>query len=249
MMGLVTPAAPNPLKSPLISITITGTPTQNQTLAASHGLADLDGLTDFNERRSLRRRGAIKRADHRRLDRIDGGDRRGLGGGCCGCRSSSGGRCGISGRLHHLRRGLHDQTGGMYPELVTRPDLKVFLPPIGGMTLYFFGDVSKLGQPETKVACRVHDECNGSDVFGSDICTCRPYLAHGIEICIEMAQKGGVGVVINGTALTGPPSAFASAGRLSPDGDDGDDGDNGIDCHCYKEKRKVFLSLIPATSK
>lgn len=26
---------------------------------------------------------------------------------------------------------------------------------------------------------RVHDECNGSDVFGSDICTCRPYLVHG----------------------------------------------------------------------
>ena len=31
-----------------------------------------------------------------------------------------------------LRRTLFEQTGGMYPELVTRPDLKVFLPPIGG---------------------------------------------------------------------------------------------------------------------
>ncbi len=95
-----------------------------------------------------------------------------------------------------LRRALFEQTGGMFPELVTRPDLKVFLPPIGGMTLYFFGDMAKLGKPETKVACRLHDECNGSDVFGSDICTCRPYLAHGIEICIEMAQQGGVGLVI-----------------------------------------------------
>lgn len=95
-----------------------------------------------------------------------------------------------------LRRSLFEQTGGMFPELVTRPDLKVFLPPIGGMTLYFFGDVEKLGRPETQVACRVHDECNGSDVFGSDICTCRPYLAHGIEVCIEMAQQGGVGLVI-----------------------------------------------------
>ncbi|NML28105.1 GTP cyclohydrolase II [Zoogloea dura] len=97
---------------------------------------------------------------------------------------------------HALRRALFEQTGGMFPELVTRPDLKVFLPPIGGMTLYFFGDVSLLGRPETRVACRVHDECNGSDVFGSDICTCRPYLAHGIEVCVEMAQQGGVGVVI-----------------------------------------------------
>jgi GTP cyclohydrolase II len=95
-----------------------------------------------------------------------------------------------------LRRHLFEQTGGMFPELVTRSDLKVFLPPIGGMTLYFFGDVSLLGRPETRVACRVHDECNGSDVFGSDICTCRPYLAHGIEVCIEMAQQGGVGLCI-----------------------------------------------------
>jgi len=95
-----------------------------------------------------------------------------------------------------LRRNLFEQTGGMFPELVTRPDLKVFLPPIGGMTLYCFGDIEQLGKPETRVACRVHDECNGSDVFGSDICTCRPYLAHGIEVCIEMAQQGGVGLVI-----------------------------------------------------
>jgi len=84
----------------------------------------------------------------------------------------------------------------MFPELVTRPDLHVFLPPIGGMTLYFFGEVGALGRAETRVACRVHDECNGSDVFGSDICTCRPYLAHGVEVCIEMAQQGGVGLVV-----------------------------------------------------
>lgn len=43
---------------------------------------------------------------------------------------------------------------------------------------------------------RVHDECNGSDVFGSDICTCRPYLIHGIEECIRTAQQGGNGVIV-----------------------------------------------------
>ena len=95
-----------------------------------------------------------------------------------------------------MRRSLFEQTGGMFPELVTRSDLKVFLPPIGGMTLYCFGDMTQLGKEETRVACRVHDECNGSDVFGSDICTCRPYLAHGVEVCIEMAQQGGVGLVV-----------------------------------------------------
>ena len=95
-----------------------------------------------------------------------------------------------------LRRSLFEQAGSMFPELVTRPDLKVFLPPIGGMTLYIFGDVTALADPKRKVACRVHDECNGSDVFGSDICTCRPYLAHGIEVCVETAQQGGAGLIV-----------------------------------------------------
>ena len=40
------------------------------------------------------------------------------------------------------------------------------------------------------------DECNGSDVFGSDICTCRPYLTFGIEEAVKEAQNGGSGVVI-----------------------------------------------------
>ena len=95
-----------------------------------------------------------------------------------------------------LRRHLFEQTGGMYPELVTRPDLKVFLPPIGGHTVYIFGDVEHLTDPTKRLACRVHDECNGSDVFGSDICTCRPYLIHGIEVCIETAQAGGSGLIV-----------------------------------------------------
>ncbi len=42
----------------------------------------------------------------------------------------------------------------------------------------------------------MHDECNGSDVFGSDICTCRPYLMHGIEECARDAQDGGLGVIV-----------------------------------------------------
>jgi GTP cyclohydrolase II len=95
-----------------------------------------------------------------------------------------------------LRRTLFEETGGMFPELVTRPDIEVFLPPIGGMTVYFFGAIEKIAEPGIVIACRVHDECNGSDVFGSDICTCRPYLVHGIEVCVETAQQGGVGIII-----------------------------------------------------
>jgi GTP cyclohydrolase II len=95
-----------------------------------------------------------------------------------------------------LRRALFEQTAGMFPELVTRPDMRVFLPPIGGTTVYLFGDIEKLANPRTKITCRVHDECNGSDVFGSDICTCRPYLVHGIEECARSAQAGGLGVIV-----------------------------------------------------
>ena len=94
-----------------------------------------------------------------------------------------------------LRRVLFEETGGMYPELVTRSDLNVFLPPIGGQTVYIFGEPRDLANPDVTLTARVHDECNGSDVFGSDICTCRPYLTHAIEECILGAQRGGVGLV------------------------------------------------------
>ncbi|KEQ76230.1 GTP cyclohydrolase-like protein II [Aureobasidium namibiae CBS 147.97] len=95
-----------------------------------------------------------------------------------------------------LRRSLFEQTGGSYPELITRGDIKTFLPPIGGLTVYCFGDPAKMSDPNVKLALRIHDECNGSDVFGSDICTCRPYLTFGIEEAVKEAQKGGSGVVI-----------------------------------------------------
>eukprot|EP00002_Diphylleia_rotans_P009228 TRINITY_DN1927_c0_g2_i2.p1 TRINITY_DN1927_c0_g2~~TRINITY_DN1927_c0_g2_i2.p1 ORF type:complete len:297 (+),score=52.11 TRINITY_DN1927_c0_g2_i2:79-969(+) len=90
-----------------------------------------------------------------------------------------------------LRRCMFEETNGMYPELITRSDLKVFLPPIGNTSIYIIGNPDFL-QDESKVlTMRIHDECNGSDVFGSDICTCRPYLAHAIEECIKTAQNGG----------------------------------------------------------
>ena len=48
---------------------------------------------------------------------------------------------------NNLRRTLFEQTAGMFPELVTRPDLQVFLPPIGGTTVYLFGDVDQAAGP------------------------------------------------------------------------------------------------------
>ncbi|KAL9102931.1 MAG: hypothetical protein Q9163_001957, partial [Psora crenata] len=95
-----------------------------------------------------------------------------------------------------LRRSLFENTGGSFPELITRGDIKLFLPPIGGLTVYCFGDPAKMSDSNVRLALRVHDECNGSDVFGSDICTCRPYLIFGVEEAVKEAQQGGSGVVI-----------------------------------------------------
>jgi len=95
-----------------------------------------------------------------------------------------------------LRRKLFEQTGGMFPELITRTDLSVFLPPIGGSTAIIIGNPKDIPDLSKKLTVRVHDECNGSDVFGSDICTCRPYLTHGIEECIREAQDGGTGLIV-----------------------------------------------------
>ena len=95
-----------------------------------------------------------------------------------------------------LRQALFKETNMMYPELLTRLDIKCFLPPIGGLTIYIWGDPKDIPNEDIPLTVRVHDECNGSDVFGSDICTCRPYLAHAIEECIKTAQNGGTGICI-----------------------------------------------------
>lgn len=58
-----------------------------------------------------------------------------------------------------LRRSLFENTGGSFPELITRGDIKLFLPPIGGLTVYCFGDPAKMSDPNVRLALRVHDEC------------------------------------------------------------------------------------------
>jgi GTP cyclohydrolase II len=74
--------------------------------------------------------------------------------------------------------------------------LNCYLPPCAGATVYFFGDPAKLAEENVEVAVRVHDSCGGSDVFGTDICTCRPYLIFGINAAVECAQRGGVGLIV-----------------------------------------------------
>jgi len=81
-------------------------------------------------------------------------------------------------------------------EKLKDPFVNVFLPSVGGLTVYVFGDVTKIRDQKTEIAVRTHDSCNGSDVFGTDICTCRPYLIFAIRACVECAQRGGVGIIV-----------------------------------------------------
>lgn len=148
-----------------------------------------------------------------------------------------------------LRHALFEYTGGMFPELVTRSDLKVFLPPIGSITLYIFGASEGLWTDGRRVTCRVHDECNGSDVFGSDICTCRPYLTHGIEECVQEAQNGGAGLIVynrkEGRAL-GEVTKFLvyNARKRNPDGDTAEAYFEKTECVAGVQDMR-FQSLMP----
>jgi GTP cyclohydrolase II len=61
-------------------------------------------------------------------------------------------------------------------------------------------------------------------VFGSDICTCRPYLTHGIEEATRQARRGGVGLIVynrkEGRALARSPSSWSyNARKRQPGGD------------------------------
>ncbi|KOS17294.1 Uracil-regulated protein 1 [Escovopsis weberi] len=57
-----------------------------------------------------------------------------------------------------LRQSLFEHTGGSYPELITRGDIKLFLPPIGGLTVYCFGDPAKMSDESVRLSLRIHDE-------------------------------------------------------------------------------------------
>ncbi len=95
-----------------------------------------------------------------------------------------------------LRRTLFEQTGGMYPELVTRPDIQVFLPPIGGITLYMFGDPTRLGDRRYNAHLPRPRRVQRIRRVRLRHLHCRPYLIHGIEEAVAQAQAGGTGLIV-----------------------------------------------------
>jgi len=95
-----------------------------------------------------------------------------------------------------MRRCMYEQSGGMYEQLVSKPELKIFLPPVPNCTILIFGDPAKLTDPSVKLTARLHDQCVSSDVLGSEKCSCRSYLMFAIEQCVLTAQEGGVGLIV-----------------------------------------------------
>lgn len=94
-----------------------------------------------------------------------------------------------------LRESLHEAyVGG--EEILEIGNKEVLLPPMDGHLVLIIGDPTKLGDENVEHTARWHDRCLASDAMHVDICTCRPYLMHGIEECVKTAQAGGVGVII-----------------------------------------------------
>ena len=96
-----------------------------------------------------------------------------------------------------LRRTLFEQTGGMFPELVTRPDSQVFLPPIGGITVYLFGDVDQ-ARPTPKRRSPAASMTNAT----APTCSAPTSAPAGLISCTASrnarasAQEGGLGIIV-----------------------------------------------------
>ena len=95
-----------------------------------------------------------------------------------------------------LRRTLFEETGGCSPSWSRAATSRCSCRRSAARPSTCSAPCAELADPAVPLTARVHDECNGSDVFGSDICTCRPYLTHAIEECIRGAQAGGVGLIV-----------------------------------------------------
>ena len=82
-----------------------------------------------------------------------------------------------------LRQSIFRMTNGMYPELITRPDIKIFLPPIGGLTIYIWGDPDTIPDEDVELVSLLPIIYNlyGTIVYprlnNVQLNSCAPYLS------------------------------------------------------------------------
>lgn len=108
--------------------------------------------------------------------------------------------------------------------LVVNPEVEVFVPALPPLSILIIGDPATIPMSDRPLVVRPHDACLFSDVFGSEICSCRPYLTHALVECIRAAQDGGAGIIVyygnEGRALGALTKLLVYRKRqTSPEGD------------------------------
>lgn len=108
--------------------------------------------------------------------------------------------------------------------LLVNPDIEVFVPALAPLSILIIGDPATIPMTDRPLVVRPHDACLFSDVFGSEICSCRPYLTHALVECIRAAQDGGAGIIVyygnEGRALGALTKLLVYRKRqMSPEGD------------------------------
>ncbi|MEO1590107.1 MAG: hypothetical protein AAFU71_02320 [Cyanobacteria bacterium J06632_22] len=135
---------------------------------------------------------------------------------------------GIAQRLQvseaQLRQALYESTDGLFPDLITRPDLTVFLPPLAATTVDILGSVRTMRRGQGPLALHIDSRHESA----TDATHTHAGWLQALEACIEMAQAGGVGVMISlpqdsraAQHLTSQPTRLSAAAqwelRLVPD--------------------------------
>ncbi len=83
----------------------------------------------------------------------------------------------------------------MYPELVTRSDLEVFLPPIGGQTLYIFGNPRDLANPRSSSPPASTTSATAPTCSAPTSAPAGPTSRMPSRSASSGAQRGGVGLI------------------------------------------------------
>ena len=103
---------------------------------------------------------------------------------------------GIAERLQleaaQLRQALYEKTDGLFPELITRPDLEVFLPPLAETVVDILGPVNAIRQGHVPLVLHI-DRYGDRTAAETNTSASR---IQALETCIETAQAGGVSVMI-----------------------------------------------------
>lgn len=108
----------------------------------------------------------------------------------------------------------------MYPELITRSDFNVFLPPIGGLSIYIFGPPSYISDPTKKLTVRVVSHLFKPSMTSVTVQTC----------------LGRISVRAVHTSFTALPSAYDKHNKEV------------LDLLCISERKVERLAKSPNTS-